>query len=88
MSCAQSFEEFRDVEVSDFGIAIFEQENIGTFHISVQNSNIMERLESSDYLNEDGPDLILFELGIALEVLLNSGVEVTVICEFHDDATL
>lgn len=54
-------------------------------HVSVKNFAVMQRLETAHYLNEDVPDLLLFDVSFAFLVTANLLENVTVIGVLHDE---
>jgi hypothetical protein len=54
-------------------------------HVSVQDLAIVQRLQSTHYLYEYVPDLLLFDVRFALLVTANLLEDVTIICVLHDE---
>ena len=51
----------------------------------MQDSELVQRFESSGDLNEDTPELIFCEFGVIFYMMGNFGVKVALISKLHDD---
>ena len=78
--------DFGNIKISKFGLHIPIQEDVGTFHVSVQDFALVKYLEASDDLDEDVPDLLLFDVGFSLLVVTDLLKYVSVICILHHQA--
>ena len=77
---------FRDVKIAKLRLHVFEQEQVCTLHISVQNAPHVESSQAPDDLYKDVPDLLLLDVGLALLVVTDFLEHVTVVCVLHDQA--
>ena len=77
---------FRDVKIAKLRLHVFEQEQVCTLHIPVQNAPHVESSQAPDDLYKDVPDLLLLDVGLALLVVTDFLEHVTVVCVLHDQA--
>lgn len=75
-----------DVKITQFSLHVLEQEQIRTLHITVQYAALVERLESSNDLNEDIPDLLLFDISLSLLIVADLLEHITVVSILHYEA--
>ena len=62
------------------------KENIGTFHVSMQDFTLVKYLEASDDLDKDVPNLLLLNVGLSLLVVTDLLKYVSVVCILHHKA--
>ena len=64
------------------------QENIGTFHVSMENIEVVETFQSFNYLNYDLPDVLFLHPMLGLVALTNSLENISIIGILHNNAKL
>ena len=64
------------------------QENIGTFHVSMENIEVVETFQPFNYLNYDLPDVLFLHPMLGFVALTNSLEDISIISKFHDNAKL
>jgi hypothetical protein len=62
------------------------QENVCTFHVSMQYLAIVESFEASNDLYENVPDLLLLNVRFLLLIVANLLEHIPVVCILHDEA--
>lgn len=50
----------------------------------MEDAALMECSETPDYLDEDIPDFLLFNIGLAFLVVTNFLKDITIVCILHD----
>ena len=80
------FNDLTDVEISQFSLHVFKEEQIGTLHVTMQDLADVERAKSTDDLNENVPDLLLLDVGLPFLVVADLLEDVTIIGILHDEA--
>ena len=76
--------DLRYVEISKFSLHVPVEENVRTLHISMKNFSVVQGLEPTDYLNENVPYLLLFDVGLPFLVATYFLEDITVVGVFHD----
>ena len=89
MSIQQSFlGNLRNIHIPKLSGTVFVQEDIGRFQISMENLDVMEGLEASDYLYEYFPYIFLLNILLVLLVHSNFLEQVAVVRILHHNAIL
>ena len=87
LSVAESlFDDLGDIEIAQFGLHIFVQKDVGTFHIPMEDFPIMQGLETSDNLDENIPNLLFFDIGLSFLIVTYFLENVTIVCVLHYQA--
>jgi hypothetical protein len=74
-----------DVEVSQLGSAVLAHEDVGTLHVSVEDLELVQRLQSFYQVDEDLPNQVLIESSLGLLVLHYLLIQVSVVSVLHHD---
>ena len=77
---------YRHIEISQFRHAVSCEKDVRAFDIAVSYIELMQGIESLEYLYEDVPNIIFGELSPVAFVLKNFLYEVSGISILHDDA--
>ena len=64
------------------------QENIGTFHVSMENIEVVEAFQPFNYLNYDLPDVLFLHPMLGLIALTNTLENISIIGKLHNNARL
>ena len=64
------------------------QENIGTFHVSMENIEVVETFQPFNYLNYDLPDVLFLHPMLGLVALTNTLENISIIGKLHNNAKL
>ena len=64
------------------------QENIGTFHVSMENIEVVETFQPFNYLNYDLPDVLFLHPMLGLVALTNTLENISIIGILHNNAKL
>ena len=78
------FNNLGDIEISEFCLHIPIQENICTFHVSVEDLPIMQGLESAHNLDEDVPYFLFLYISLSLLIAADFLENIAVVRVFHD----
>ena len=81
-----AFGDSGDVHVSKLDDALLGEEHIRAFDVSMADTKIVERLQTSDDLNKKVPTLLFCEVRISFLVIVNKHQKVATVCIFHDEA--
>ena len=65
---------------------VFKQKDVGAFHVSVQDLAAVEGKESTDNLDEDVPDLLLFDVSLSLLVVTDLLEDISIVSVLHNQA--
>lgn len=80
------FNNFGDVQITQFGLHISVKEDVGALHVSVQNLSVVKSLKSSYNLNEHVPDFLFFDVRFSFLIVADFLENVSVISILHDQA--
>lgn len=75
------------IHISEFRRAILVQEDVGALQISMEDSDVVERLEATHDLDEDAPDVVFSDILLLLLMRGNFLEEIAVIGVFHYNTT-
>ena len=65
---------------------VFKQKDVGAFHVPVQDLAAVEGKESTDNLDEDVPNLLLFNVSLSFLVVTDLLEDISVVSIFHNQA--
>ena len=75
-----------DVKISQLGLHVLEEEQIRTFHVSVQDTSHVEGPQSADNLYKHIPDFLLFDVGLSLLIVAYFLEDVAIVSVLHYEA--
>ena len=81
-----SLDDARDIHVSKFDHAILREEDVRALDVSMANAQIVESLKASDDLNEEVPDLLFSEVGVALLMVVDQHQKIATVRILHHEA--
>ena len=85
MSIAQSlFNDFGNVEITQFCLHVSIEEDVGALHIPVQYLSVVKGFQSSYDLYENIPDFLFFDVCFPLLVVAYFLKNVSIVSIFHD----
>jgi hypothetical protein len=76
------------IEITKLRCAIFIQEDVCRFHISMQNAQLMQRLQAFDDLNRDLPDVFLLHVLLLVLAVTNTLEDISIISILHHNTTI
>ena len=77
---------FANIHISEFGTHVVVQEYVSRLQVSVHDLNLVHRMQTTHSLNENLPDLPLFDVGFLFLVVANFLKYVAVIGQLHYNA--
>ena len=80
------FDDLTDIKISQLRLHVFEEEQIRTLHVAMEDASDVECAESADNLYEHIPDLLFLDVGLSLLIVANFLEHVTVVGVLHHKA--
>lgn len=80
------FGDFRHIQIAQLCRLVLVEEDVRTFHVSVEDRQVVESLETPDDLDHDLPDVLFFHELFVVLALADALEDVAVVSKFHDDA--
>ena len=78
--------DLRHVHVPELGGVVVVEEDVGALQVSMHDLDLVHGLQSAQRLNQNLPNLPLFDVGLHLLVIANLLEHVAVVGQLHDDA--
>jgi hypothetical protein len=76
---------FGNIHVAKFDTPVFIQEHVGTFQVSVENTDLVQTLQTPNYLYEYFPNVVFIKKCLILLVISYLDKKISKVCIFHDN---
>ena len=80
------FDDLADIQISQFRLHVFEEEEICTLHVTMEDASDVECAESAHNLNEHIPDLLFLDVGLSLLIVADFLKHVAIVSVLHNKA--
>ena len=74
---------FGHIQIAELRSLVLVEEDVGTFHVSVQDAQLMQRLQSTDHLYHDLPDVLLLHELLVVLALADPLENISIVCKLH-----